>query len=211
MKHLVLLGDSTLDNAAYTAGGPAVITHVARELPEHWKTTLGAVDGATTEDIEAQLQILPQDATHLLLSVGGNNALLQADVLDTPITSSGDALLMLYGIARAFEVQYRAVVAACLKKKLPLVVCTVYHGNFPDAGYQQRVIVALTVFNDAIIRIAAENGLTVIDLRTVCSVPEDYANPIEPSVPGGAKIAKAIVRAVTEPAPPGPGAHVVAA
>ncbi len=211
MKHLVLLGDSTLDNAAYTAGGPSVITHVARELPEHWKATLAAVDGSTTEDIEAQLQTLPADATHLLLSVGGNNALLQADVLDTPVTSSGDALLMLFEIARTFEAQYRGVVAACLKKKLPLVVCTVYHGNFPDANYQQRVVVALTVFNDAIVRVAAENGLTVIDLRRVCSEPEDYANPIEPSVSGGAKIAKAIVRAVTESAQPSRGAHVVAA
>ena len=28
MKHLILLGDSIFDNAAYTLGGPAVINHV---------------------------------------------------------------------------------------------------------------------------------------------------------------------------------------
>jgi hypothetical protein len=33
----------------------------------------------------------------------------------------------------------------------------------------------------------------VIDLRFVCSSPEDYANPIEPSSKGGAKIARCIV------------------
>lgn len=211
MNHLVLLGDSTLDNATYTAGGPAVIEHVMRELPANWTATLGAVDGSTTEDIEAQLHALPDDATHLLLSVGGNNALLQSDVLDTPVSSSGDALLMLYRLATAFESQYRGVIEACSRKNLPLVVCTVYHGNFSDPSYQRRVAVALTVFNDAIVRIAAENDLTVLDLRKVCAIPDDYANPIEPSALGGGKIAKAIVRAVTEPPQTRRGAQVVVA
>ena len=33
MQHLVLLGDSILDNGAYTAGGPAVIEQVRAILP----------------------------------------------------------------------------------------------------------------------------------------------------------------------------------
>jgi hypothetical protein len=33
MKHLVLLGDSIFDNAAYDAGGPAVIDQVQAKLP----------------------------------------------------------------------------------------------------------------------------------------------------------------------------------
>jgi hypothetical protein len=33
----------------------------------------------------------------------------------------------------------------------------------------------------------------VIDLRSVCVTAEDYANPIEPSSVGGAKIARVIV------------------
>ncbi len=36
----------------------------------------------------------------------------------------------------------------------------------------------------------------LIDLRLVCSDRADYANPIEPSGPGGMKIATAIVRAI---------------
>jgi hypothetical protein len=38
----------------------------------------------------------------------------------------------------------------------------------------------------------------VIELRAVCSRPEDYANPIEPSSAGGEKIARAIARLVAE-------------
>jgi len=46
--------------------------------------------------------------------------------------------------------------------------------------------------------VALEKGLPVIELRAVCARPEDYANPIEPSSVGGEKIARAIVRLVTE-------------
>jgi hypothetical protein len=42
MHHLVLIGDSILDNAAYAAGGPAVITHLQRQLPDGWRASLGA-------------------------------------------------------------------------------------------------------------------------------------------------------------------------
>jgi hypothetical protein len=210
MHHLVLLGDSILDNGSYTAGGPAVINHVKQQLPENWHATLSAVDGSTTEDIHSQLEALVPNATHLLLSVGGNNALLRAEVLDTPVISSSEALLLLSEIAHEFELSYRRVVNTCLNRNLPLVVCTVYHGNFPDADYQRRVVVALTVFNDVIMRVAVENNLKVIDLRLVCTSPSDYANPIEPSASGGAKIAQAIVNAVTEPSRHTRGANVVA-
>jgi hypothetical protein len=53
------------------------------------------------------------------------------------------------------------------------------------------------VFNDVILRVAIEFGIPVIDLRFVCSSPADYANPIEPSSAGGAKIARAIVSLVS--------------
>jgi hypothetical protein len=210
MPHLILLGDSVLDNGAYTEGGPAVIAQVQEVLPHAWQASLKAVDGSTTGDIAAQLGQLPSDATHLLLSVGGNDAILRADVLQTPVATSGEALLLLADAVNDFESAYRSVVDACLETKLPLVVCTVYHGNFPETSYQQRVVVALSAFNDVIIRVAVEKRLKVLDLRFICNAPADYANPIEPSVTGGAKIAQAIARAVTEDPHAGRGANVVA-
>ncbi len=196
MHHLILLGDSVLDNGAYTEGGPAVLAQVQAALPMGWRASLNAIDGSTTEDVAAQLSLVPPDATHLLLSVGGNDAILCAEVLESPVTSSGEALLMLADAVERFEASYRKVVDSCLKLGLPLVVCTVYHGNFPEPSYQRRVVVALSAFNDAIIRIAVEKNLKVIDLRFICNSPADYANPIEPSVVGGAKISQAILRAV---------------
>jgi hypothetical protein len=59
MGHLVLLGDSTLDNAAYVRGGPSVIDQVRRHLPEGWRASLLAVDGSRIEDVHRQLHRLP--------------------------------------------------------------------------------------------------------------------------------------------------------
>ena len=38
-----------------------------------------------------------------------------------------------------------------------------------------------SLFNDAILRVAFELRLTVVDLRLICIQPSDYANSIEPS------------------------------
>ena len=197
MPHLVLLGDSTFDNAAYTAGGPDVVTQLRAQLPPGWSATLAAVDGSQADDIAPQLVSLPAGATHLVLSVGGNDALMASGLLDEPVYSSADALRLIGASVREFEARYRAAVAACLAPALPLVLCTIYHGSFPDPDFRERVVVALAVFNDAILRTAAAHGLDVIDLRAVCDQPQDYANPIEPSVVGGAKIARAIARVAT--------------
>jgi hypothetical protein len=197
MPHLVLLGDSIFDNAAYTEGGPDVVTQLRGQLPAGWTAALAAVDGSQADDIAAQLAAVGAEATHLALSVGGNDALMASGLLDEPVYSSADALRLIGTSVREFEGRYRAAVAACLARGLPLVVCTIYHGSFPDPDYRGRVAVALAVFNDAIVRTACAHRLDVIDLRAVCDLPQDYANPIEPSSVGGAKIARAIANVVT--------------
>ena len=75
VPHVVLLGDSIFDNAPYTNGGPDVISQVHGLLPPSWNATLLAVDGSMTGDVAGQLNRLPPDATDLVLSVGGNDAL----------------------------------------------------------------------------------------------------------------------------------------
>ena len=82
-RHLVLLGDSIFDNAAYVPGGrPAVIDQVRSRLPEGWSATLLARDGSVIDDVHRQLE-LPADATHLVLSVGGNDVLHQIPILES--------------------------------------------------------------------------------------------------------------------------------
>jgi hypothetical protein len=210
MSHAVLLGDSVFDNASYTAGGPAVADHLRRVLGAEWTVDLRAVDGSTTEDIADQMQGLPSGATHLVLSVGGNDALLRADILETAVASSGEAFGLLASAVEHFQDQYRQALARCLATRLPLVVCTIYNGNFPQPEYQAAVRMALAAFNDVIVQAAMDNDLRVIELRRVCNTPADFANPLEPSVAGGAKLADAIRRALVAGRFSGPGAHIAA-
>jgi hypothetical protein len=79
---------------------------------------------------------------------------------------------------------------------LPTALCTIY--DTPTTAPNQRIIrTALAVFNDIITRAAFSEGLPLIDLRLICNEDEDYANPIEPSAKGGAKMAAAIARLIT--------------
>jgi hypothetical protein len=204
--HVHLLGDSIFDNASYVGGKPDVIARLRSHLPAGWQASLLAQDGATTRDIPAQVAQLKPGATHLVVSMGGNDALMRQDLLDMPVRSSADALDRLAQAAREFEASYGRALAACLGARLPLVLCTIYNGNFPDPGYRQRVAFALSGFNDVILGLAVEHRLRVLELRQICNRPEDYANPIEPSSTGGDKIARAIVRTLTETDAPRRGA-----
>jgi hypothetical protein len=198
VPHVILLGDSIFDNGAYVAGGPDVVTQLRSAVPAGWSATLCAVDGAMVDDVVAQLAGVPHDATHLVVSAGGNDALGHADLLGRPACSAAEVLGALADASRSFEVRYRRMLAAVLQRRLPVTVCTIYNGSFPDALTQRLATTALTVFNDAILRAAIETRTSAIDLRLVCNEPADYANPIEPSVRGGAKIARAVARAVSE-------------
>jgi hypothetical protein len=196
-RHLVLLGDSIFDNTAYTGAELDVISHLRSILPAGWSATLCAVDGSTTLDLAAQLPRVPEEASHLVVSIGGNDALLNSDLLDTEVHSTAEALELFDERLQEFETSYRKAIAAVLRLGRPTVVCSIYNGNLPDPGQAQAARVALMMFNDVIFRVAAEHRLPTIDLRLVCTEPEDYANPIEPSGRGGAKIARAIVQTVT--------------
>lgn len=196
MPHVILLGDSIFDNAAYTAGGPDVISQLRKLLPGGWTATLLAVDGHRTDDVGRQIAKLPRGGTHLVLSVGGNDALSHGDLLTRPARSAAEVLTMLGNAGREFEQRYRGLIARLGETGLPLTLCTIYNGNFPDRDFQRIAATGLSVFNDAILRVGFERRLTIIDLRLVCDDPADYANPIEPSSIGGAKIARAIAAAV---------------
>ena len=190
--HVTLLGDSIFDNSSYTEGQPDVVAHLRSVLPAGWKATLLAVDGSTTARLADQVGGIPRDATCAVVSIGGNDVLYHAGLLDRRVASTRDALLLFGELAAGFEADYRAALETVLAAGKPTTVCTIYEGNLPEEQ-AAAARVALMPFNDAILRVAFAFGLPVIDLRFICSTPSDYANPIEPSGSGGRKIAQAIV------------------
>jgi hypothetical protein len=194
-SHVVLLGDSIFDNRAYTGGALDVVEHLREMLPPAWRATLCAVDGSTTADLAAQLAGVPPEGSHLVISVGGNDALLNSDLLTTPVRSTTEALVLFGERLGRFEEAYRAAIGGALALRRDTTVCTIYNGNL-DLTVAPLARIALMMFNDVILRVAFEHGLRVIDLRLVCTEAADYANPIEPSGPGGRKIARSIARCV---------------
>jgi hypothetical protein len=198
MKHIILLGDSILDNKAYVGGGLDVVSHLHQQMPEGWQATLRAVDGSLVEDVRSQARDLPDDATHIVVSAGGNNALLNADVLQLRVSSGAEVFDRLADLAGSFESQYHDMLRAVLSLNKPTAVSTIYYPRMPDAFVQKIAVAALSTFNDVIIRQAFSAGVPLIDLRLVCDEDSDYANEIEPSEAGGGKIAKTILRLINE-------------
>lgn len=191
--HVVLLGDSVLDNGAYVPGEPDVVAQLREELPPGFRATLLAIDGDVTGGIPRQLGRLPRDATHLVVSVGGNDALGYAHLLGAPVTSVAEGVDVLARAQEEFEGAYRAMLDTVLGEGLPTAVCTIYDTRITEPS--PRVVRgALSLFDDVITRAAFAAGVTVLDLRLVCSEDDDYANPIEPSVHGGHKIAQVVAR-----------------
>jgi hypothetical protein len=192
--HVVLLGDSIFDNSAYVDGGPDVISQLRQEL-QGWKCSLLAIDGDVIAGVAHQLRGLPHDATHLVVSVGGNDALGYAPLLQEQPATVAEALLMLSAARDRFDDDYRAMLPAVLAQGLPAAVCTIY--DTPPTEPNQKVIkAALSLFNDSITRAAFSGGTPLIDLRLICNEAGDYANLIEPSSQGGRKIAQAIAALV---------------
>jgi len=197
MPHLVLLGDSIFDNAAYVPGHPAVIEQLRRSLPSGSEATLLAVDGNIAIDVIRQLRGLPAGATHLAISAGGNDALIASGILAQPADSVAQVLHELAELQAAFRREYREMLDEVLSPQLPTVICTIY-----DAipGLTRDAAAALALFNDVILREAIGAGIPVLDLRLLCDEASDYSplSPIEPSHLGGRKIAASLARIVAE-------------
>jgi hypothetical protein len=197
-SHVVLLGDSIFANAAYTRGAPDVVTHLRRLLPGGMRATLGAIDGARSADLAVQLRRVPADASHLVIAVGGNDALQNSDLLSLRVTSSTQALEIFAERLKAFEHSYRFAIDQAVGLGRQTAICTVYNGALPD-DRATAARVGLSMFNDVILRVAIDLHLDALELRSVCTEPADYENAIEPSGKGGLKIAKAVAQLLGAP------------
>src|SRR5215212_1925647 len=194
MKHIVLLGDSVFDNAAYVGPQePDVRCQLQALLEPGAHASLLARDGSVLGDIPAQLRKLPGDATHIVISAGGNDALAVSGVLDETADSVAGALDRLATEADHFSRKYFEMLQNALAHTSSMAVCTIYQPRYPDPNRRRIAAAALSLLNDHITKQAFAAGVTLIDLRLICDRDDDFANPIEPSSKGGAKIASAMV------------------
>jgi lysophospholipase L1-like esterase len=204
-RRLILLGDSIFDNGTYVKPGePDVAAHLRARLPAaDWTVQLRAVDGSIVSQVPAQLAAAPIEASDLLvMSAGGNDALGSIELLSDPRPYTfSQVLAHLYGVKESFRTAYAATLDALVSYQRPTVVCTVYNPHFDEELLQHTAEAALSIFNDVIMQEAVRRRVPMIDLRLICTEPAHFANPIEPSNEGGARIAEAIVSAATRLAP----------
>ncbi|MBL7003633.1 MAG: SGNH/GDSL hydrolase family protein [Gammaproteobacteria bacterium] len=192
MKHIVLAGDSIFDNTRYVDSGQSVIDQLRRKANNNFDSTLIAVDGSITNELNNQFVQLPPDTTHLFISSGGNDALEAERILGEPVANVFGAMTLLSKAIDQFHADYRAMLHEAVDRVQNVIVCTIYD-SIP--GYAKEAMTALKLFNEVILREAFANNLPVIDLRLICDDANDYSiiSPIEPSEQGGDKIADSIV------------------
>ena len=215
MKHIVLLGDSIFDNGKYVKSGePDVPTQLQGLLERGDKVSMLAVDGDVINDIDGQLKKMPNDTTHLVISIGGNDTLGILAEFSRTTKNIGDSFLKLHDLRDSFESDYIKMLTNALSFNLPTTLCTIYNPCFEHSEMervsdymmlgvnndtlQKMAMTALPIFNDVIFQEAVNCNVPVIDLRLIFNDKSDYANPIEPSAIGGLKMVKVIKEVVYE-------------
>jgi hypothetical protein len=195
VPHLALVGDGILANGAHTQGEPDTASALAKLLPA-WTVSLVAGEGSLIADVAAQLPKLAAPVDVAVLSIGANDAMRHVDLLQQPAETSGETLDALIHMADGFAGMYERVVKTVRGHAPRLVVCTMYEPPLVGKNTANRARVLLTVLNDGILRAAYRWGLDVLELRAICTAPEDFTQQISPSAAGAAKIAHAIAAAV---------------
>lgn len=201
-KHIVLAGDSIFDNKPYVEQGDTVSDLMVQKLNLDSKFTLLAVDGNIASDVAIQLNNLPHDCTDLFISVGGNDALQHAYLLENKVSTVAEAFELFTEVIHKFKVNYLSMIESVKQRCgtigcINITVCTIYNEvpNLPPL-----LKTALSLFNETILELANRQKWNVIDLRIICDREEHFSevSPIEPSREGGEKITDVIVNVVDQ-------------
>ena len=91
--------------------------------------------GDRIADVVRRLRLLPPDTTHLVVSVGGNDALGFAPLLEEDVGTVTDAILILAKAQGRFTADYDAMMDAVVATGLPTAVSTIY--DTPCPGQRQ--------------------------------------------------------------------------
>ena len=202
-KRVILLGDSIIDNGAYVRPGEPDVEKQLQALLPDYAIVKRALDGAISADVQNS-QVADLASTDcIMLSGGGNDALQHIDLLEAATkTTAKDVLVRLCAIREEFRRTYASLLDRLARTQARVMVLTVYNpcfdGHGMDATYQQAAEGAISIFNDVIQQEAHRRSFNVLELRTLFTDHTDYANPIEPSAIGGAKLAKAMYAWVKE-------------
>ena len=196
LRHVVLLGDVLVD--AYSSIDKTPGEFENDLLPgtrDQWK--ISVISEAEVERAGPALAV-PGDATHAIIFIEGNYAIEQSGLLRGRPDAYGKTLEQLSLAADEFERTLERLIYVAQAARLVIMVCTMFQPNYKDPVRQRAACSALAVFNDRVTKRAAQARVALIDLRLICSDPEDYDKPTQLSKSGLQKAANVIHFAMFE-------------
>ena len=204
MPHIVLLGDALGDMPRMQEQGE-LENKLLPDWKVKWRLTVIQADDVINRSPLAEI---PPTASHVVISVEGNRAIRSSRLLEGRPGSYEDALARLSYAADQFESVIRNLIGVARRARLPTVICTMYQPRYSEPVQQRAASAALAIFNDRIITLAVEAGISIVDYRSVCSEPGDFGEKGLLSRAGLSKVAQAIWRALHEAARRGPGTEI---
>uniref|UniRef100_A0A7S3UYP9 SGNH hydrolase-type esterase domain-containing protein n=1 Tax=Heterosigma akashiwo TaxID=2829 RepID=A0A7S3UYP9_HETAK len=194
-KKLVLLGDSIFDNQIYVTGvGPSVTEWLVNKMEgTGCEVENHAIDGDIIDGVFNQIASIPEDATHLALSVGGNDGLHYLGELMNRRCLLCNLIPAIINFGSFIRSKYSRLLDALQEDGRPLMLCTIYHPHFDHPLMSIIARIGINIAAGVILSEGKRRGLPVIDLRKVFTQVRDYANPIEPGVPGGDKLSENLI------------------
>jgi len=200
--HVTLLGDSIFDNKSYVRGHERSVTGVLERrlssINKDWKVTNCSVDGAVAASVARQISTVPSTTTHIFVSVIGNDCLrvlwtLRLEGWEKVAADPTPTNPVLADILNGLAKEYTDALVEVKKLGLPFTVANLYAPRFEeDQAVHTFCHFAVQLVNARLKAIANAHGAQVIDLFSLFTHADDYANSIEPGVQGSEKIAKAI-------------------
>jgi hypothetical protein len=192
IRHLVLLGDA-LQNIDLGSG--EIESALVPRPRNPWKIT---VLQALQTLQRGHVREIPEDATHVVISIEGAWAIQASGLLQAGTHTIREALVTLCAAADEFERILAGMIAAAQETGLPTVVCTLVPARYAKPEEHRVAMTALAIFNDRVVRRAFAAALPIVDLRMVCDEDADYTSETLLSRAGVRKAANVIRAALYE-------------
>lgn len=200
-EHIILLGDSILDNANYVKFNTISDLCVTEQFQDtiakknlEYKVSNLAIDGYTTDDIldNKIINKIPKNATYILLSIGGNDGLMSLNELNNPkMLLPWNFINLLLQTKNKFKIKYNTILKNInkLHPNCKIICMTIYYPIFYHSILLQIISnIGVNIMSNVIINETSKYNIPIIDIRKVFDKWQDYANSIEPGIPGGDKI-----------------------
>ena len=188
MNHLALLGDSIFDSTAYLPQAQR-LDHLLRGNLRDWEITLCARGGARLQDIHRQIHCVPDNTSHLIMCIGGNDVLAFAHSMVQRGGSPIELMNELKSFLKRFREDYLRAAQQVRQLGKTSAACLLYEPRIPVPLLRATGAQATRAINASIKAAAHSAQLDVIDLSFACRAAPEFADPIHPSMQGSRNIA----------------------